>query len=637
MIWKQIASRIGMPLLALLLFVEGAAAQDSTAVPERVFSLDSVVVTVSRRPQRLADVPVATELISRREIERTGASDLSAVLTERAGIVTEGGHPAGAGVMLQGLGSERVLILLDGQPFVGRISGKIDLSRIPTSMIERVEVVKGPQSTLYGSEAMGGVVNVITRRADRNAWSAGVEARAGSQDRRDASMHLRGGAGPATGGLDLGRRGISLTPGQAETAGARAERWDGLAKLRWAADSSLVVEASALALDERQRWRSGQLWYFADNRQWSARLGADWSWGAHRISPTLYATEFSHLSRRANASRPVAGTGEREAQRLFEAELLYTGPVGGKVLDAGVEVVREEIDSDRVFGEARVLHSVEPFAQVTLGGDGWSVVPGMRLSWSEQWGTHWTPRVAVLYRPVPLLALRGSVGRGYRAPAFKELYMDFLNIGPGYGYAVRGNSDLRPETSANVMVGAEWAGERVYLRGQLFGNRFDDFIETRLAGDSSGITLYTYGNIEDGRTRGGEVEAGTALGGLVAEAGYSYLVARGGDDRPLPGRPTHSARISLSHAWPFGLRAALTGLYTGETPVRRTETENGLEVLKREDFTRFDLRLAQEAPYGLDLVLGVDNLLDARPGEWPGYAGRHLYIGLNFQTSNEDR
>src|SRR5690606_6114811 len=108
--------------------------------------------------QQLKDVPVATEVVAREEIERTGAADLSAVLVERTGISVEGGHPVGTGIMLQGLGSERVLVLVDGQPYIGRLSGSLDLSRVPVSLIERVEVVKGPQSTLYGSDAMGGVV-----------------------------------------------------------------------------------------------------------------------------------------------------------------------------------------------------------------------------------------------------------------------------------------------------------------------------------------------------------------------------------------------------------------------------------------------------------------------------------------------
>ncbi|MEW5926049.1 MAG: TonB-dependent receptor [Gemmatimonadota bacterium] len=604
-------------------------AELTVALTPEALPLDAVVVTASRRMQRLADAPVATELITRREIEQAGVSDLSSVLVQRLGIQLEGGHPAGEGVMLQGLGSERVLVLLDGQPMVGRISGQVDLSRIPTSMVERVEVVKGPQSSLYGSEAMGGVVNVITRRAPSGGWDAGVDLTAGTQGRADLSGTLRGTVGSFQYLADAGRRSTELTPGMAETQGALAERWDGLFKLGWAPDSALRVEASAVVLDERQRWQGGQLFTFADNTQWSARVGADWTRGAHRLAPALYWTGFDHLSRRATAARPVDGTGEEELQRLLEGELLYNLALGRHALDLGVEAKREEISSDRVRGRDRALHAVEPFAQATWALGGWQLVPGARLSWSEQWGTHFTPRLAALFRPVPSLALRGSVGRGYRAPGFKELYMEFLNLGAGTGYTVRGNPDLRPETSTNLSLGAEWSAGTGYLRGQLFHNRFEDFVETRLAGDSSGVAFYTYGNIADGSTRGAELEAGVSRGGLRAEAGYGYLDAReSGTDAPLLGRPAHSGRLSLEYALPGGPRTALSGVYTGETPVRRTEAG----VVERDGFLRFDARIAQALPRGIELSLGARNLFDARPEEWPGFTGRHLYLGLGWRT-----
>ena len=102
---------------------------------------------------------------------------------------------------------------------------------------------------------------------------------------------------------------------------------------------------------------------------------------------------------------------------------------------------------------------------------------------------------------------------------------DALNVGPGFGYVVRGNPDLQPESSRNVSGSMEWAVDRVYLRAQAFHNRFRDFIETREVGDSSGVTVFTYGNIDDGRTRGLELEAGTTWRGLRAEAGWGWLTA----------------------------------------------------------------------------------------------------------------
>lgn len=596
----------------------------------RALPLDELVVTASRRTQALADVPVATELVTRTEVEASGASDLAAVLVERTGIQLEGGPTGGAGIMLQGLGSERVLVLLDGQAFIGRISGRIDLSRIPTAMIERVEVVKGPQSTLYGSEAMGGVVNVITRATGRSGWSAGAEFAAGSQDRLDVAANVLGGVGRFGYLADLGRRTMGVAPGRPGESGALAERWDGLAKVDWRPSEEISLEAGALLIDERQRWRSGQLYHFADNVQSEARFGGSWTRGTQRLAPLIRATEFRHLSRQGTAAEPVEGAGEEETQRLVEAELVYGARPGGHLLDLGIEARREEIRSDRVVGRDRAQHTLEPFAQVTFTGDRWSLVPGLRFSWSETWGSYWTPRLAALYRPLPSLSLRAAIAHGYRAPAFKELHMEFLNVGPGFGYVVRGNSELRPETSTNVTAGAEWSGDRVYLRGQLFHNRFDDFIETRMVGDSGGVVVYTYDNIADGTTQGIELEAGATWGGVRAEAGYAYLRARGGDsDEPLLGRPAHSARATLSYARVSGLRASASAVYTGTTPVARTEAG----TTERAGFLRFDLRVAQHLPHGFRVFAGIDNVLDEAPVDWPGFARRHIYAGLSWSGS----
>jgi outer membrane receptor for ferrienterochelin and colicins len=601
----------------------------------RPLALDALVVTAGRRTQRLADAAVATELVTSREIRETGATDLASVLTERTGLELAGGHPVGEGVMIQGMGSERVLVLMDGQPFIGRISGSIDVSRIPTSMIERVEVVKGPQSTLYGSEAMGGVVNVITRNPDGSVWTPSLRATAGNRGRMDVSGTLMGGAGSVTGLVDAGRRSIELTPGFQGEAGAMATRWDGLAKVGWRAPvDGLRVEASGMLLDERQRWKSGQLYQFADNMQWSGRLGGVWERGRHRLVPTVYLTAFDHLSRRSAAEEPVEGTGEQETQRLAEAELLYGLGLGRHSIDVGVEARREAIESDRVVGGDRTYRMIESFVQSTLVTGRFTLVPGLRASFSDPWGSHWTPRIAAMYRPVPDVAIRVSAGEGFRAPGFKELHMEFLNVGPGFGYTVRGNPDLQPEISRNLTGGIEWAGSRTWLRVQAFTNRFEDFIETRAVGDSSGITVYTYGNVDDGTTRGAEIEGGAAFGPLRLEGGYSVLRAeRTETGESLLGRPRDSMRGSLAWAHPSGLRASVTGIRTGRTPM--TRSESGTEW--RAPFTRFDARAAQSLPGGLELVAGVNNLLDQTNSEWPGFTGRHLYTSLSWRGAGQDR
>ena len=126
--------------------------------------LEPVVVTATRTPHRLKDTPVITNLITRAEIEATGAENIGEVLEHKAGIIiNRDGH--GDGVQLQGLDSEYVLILVDGEPQVGRIAGKLDMARIAVENVERIEVGKGATSSLFGNSALAGVINIITRKA----------------------------------------------------------------------------------------------------------------------------------------------------------------------------------------------------------------------------------------------------------------------------------------------------------------------------------------------------------------------------------------------------------------------------------------------------------------------------------------
>jgi outer membrane receptor for ferrienterochelin and colicins len=477
---------------------------------------------------------------------------------------------------------------------------------------------------------MGGVVNIITRGAAVEPWALDVDLTAGSQGRAEGAATLAGTRGRLGYTVGGGRRRTELTPGQSEAPGALADRWDGMAKLAWDAGESVRIEGSALVTDERQRWRSGPFYQFADNLEASAQLGLVWTSGAHRVSSLVHWTQFDHLARGATEPEPIRGTGEEESQRQIEAELVYNLALDRFALDVGVEAKQEYALSDRVMDGERTLYSVEPFAQATWTAGALSLVPGARVTWSEQWGSHLSPRLAALYRPTPALALRASVGQGFRAPAFKELYITFLNIGPGYAYTVRGNPELGPEESTNLTAGLEWTVGRGYLRAQAYHNQFDRFIESTFVGDSAGVTVYSYGNVIDGFTRGVEVEGAGSLGPVTVEASYAYLQAReSATDLPLLERPEHSARATVDYALPFGLRAALTGLYTGAAPIQRTEEA----TLERSEFLRFDGRVSQRLPRGVELSLGARNLLNDAPSYWPGFSGRQLYLALGWNAA----
>jgi outer membrane receptor for ferrienterochelin and colicins len=306
--------------------------------------------------------------------------------------------------------------------------------------------------------------------------------------------------------------------------------------------------------------------------------------------------------------------------------LTYAGSLAQVAIDAGLELRREHITADRVPGGRRSLDVAEPYVQLTVPVGAVSLVAGSRVSWSEQWGRSFTPRVAALWRPVAPLGIRASLARGFRAPDFKELYLEFVN--QAAGYAVVGNPDLDPEHSTSAAVSAEWAGTRMYSRVEGFRHRYRNFIEA-LAADENGT--FTYGNVGSGTVTGTELHLATNAGIFRAEAGYAYLHTRDeATGYSLLGRPEHSGRLTLGVAaarWP---RLNVSAVYTGETPIARDE--EGRTSATQPAYTRLDVRLAHDIPGALTLVLGADNVLDRELGDdWPGYTGRRLYAGATWR------
>lgn len=581
-------------------------------------SLEAVIVTAARREQRLADAVVATELVTRQDIERRGAGDVAAALAGVVAVQIEGGVPSGSGALLQGLGSQRVLVLVDGQPVAGRINGNLDLSRISTTGVERIEIVTGPQSTLYGSEAMGGVINIITRHPRRAGLAGDLSATAGSQGRRDAGFTAlamtRGGR--LAGTLDAGARSVDLLPGSASNAATFARRADVAPSVTWHPTAHSTLDAAAGITRERQRYRIGQLYQHSDNLQLSARIGAGRAFHGGRVTATLYSSRFDHLSRRSTTPDPVTRDGDRDRQVLLKLDLNGNTVVGHAVLDAGLEARDERIAADRVKGERRWLKGIEPFAQATLVVGSLSVVPGVRVSWSDRWGSATTPRIAMLWRPAAPVALRASVATGYRAPDFKEMYLEFVNTAAGY--AVRGNPSLRPEHSTSASARIDWTAAFGSVNVSAFHTRYTDFIE---AGETATPGEYSYSNVASGRISGLDVNASVGLPSRRLEASWSLLDPRGPDGAPLLGRARHAARIGGTLAGRTNTRLSLSSGFTGRTPI--TRNDSGAVTRWRPSRTRVDTRIGQRIGRSLEVGITVDNLLDHRTGEdWPGYDGR---------------
>jgi outer membrane receptor for ferrienterochelin and colicins len=593
-----------------------------------IVPLGEIVVTAARREQRLADAVVETELITAEDLKR-GPSDLASVLTERVGIQPDGGVPSGTGVQLRGFGSRRVLVLVDGQPLVGRINGTMDLARFPVSAVERIEIVKGPQSTLYGSDAIGGVINVITKSGPRSGIAGGIATMAGTRGQTEISADAGWRRGAMAMAVDGGHQGVDLVSGVSSDNASYSRRSNGSTRIDWHVDSVKRVELGAFAITEQQRYRTGQLFHFGDNVQTSTRLALHNDGAIDKWSATLSGSTFDHLSRAATREVPASDSGSRDRQRLLQGELHWSGARGPGVLDGGVAIRREWIDADRLSQSTSDLIGIEPFAQATLAVGRVLVTPGARVSWSDRWGRFVAPRLAALFRPRENIAIRAALGRGYRAPDFKELYLEFVNAAAGY--AVYGNPDLRPERSTSVSLGSEWASATAFLRASSFASDYRDFIETR-APDASGA--YTYGNIAKGWTRGLEAEAGVLVGEWRLEAAgerlWTFDAATG---QPLLGRTPFALRARGSGPLTPTLSGSLRVAYTARTPISR-DSAGGVTAF-RDAFPKVDARLSRMLNSKLELSAEVSNILDRRLGaNWPGFTGRTASIQLRWRSDS---
>jgi outer membrane receptor for ferrienterochelin and colicins len=617
--------------LAIAAALSGAAAIAPLAAQERPSSpdpqqVDTLVVTASRREERLRNTVVATELIGAREIARAPVADLGALLGRYAGIQLDAGMPAGHGIALRGLGGPRVLILIDGQPVAGRIAGTLDLARIPLRLIERIEVVKGPQSTLYGSAAMGGVINVVTRRPAVRSADVGISALSGSQSRRELAGHLERGGAEWSVRIDGGGTQLGTAPGVEDLDGARTLRAHVAPRItRRGTDSTWAFDASGLAIDEAQRFKVGQLYSFSDNQQFGVQLGATRQRGLTRVAPVLSWSRFNHLSRRASTPTPQSDSGALDVQDLLQLETPVSHVFSRGIIDAGMLLRRESISADRVPGGARASHSFEPYGQVSFGAGPAVITTGARLTLHEQWGSFVAPRAAALWRPSDAVAVRVATGLGFRTPDFKELYLDFANTAAGY--SVVGNPDLNPERSAHASTTITLNGAHGELRLQGHAAHYSDFIETALV--DTGTSTYSYRNLAQGNIAGTEVELVSVLGSARVELSHAYLWSRDEvSGRPLLGRTPHTATVDAT--LPVrGAELSLRALWNSRTPIGLDESTGA--VMHRAAFSQLDLSASRVVLSRLKVRTGIANVFDARPrGTWPNFAGRQWFIALDI-------
>lgn len=590
--------------------------------------LDQVVVTASRTAQTQDQALAPVTVIDRAEIERRQPQSLPDLLRGEAGIslANNGGAGKATSLFLRGTESDHVVVLIDGVRIGSATSGGAALQDIPVEQIDRIEIVRGPFSSLYGSEAIGGVIQIFTRRA-RGPFEPNVALSVGSDNARRYSAGL---SGRSQG--DLGERGgwYAVQAVHDETDGINA----------------YTNTASRYYDPDRDGYRNDSLgvqggWRF--NRQWDAEVNAmraesrneydgsvdNLSKGVEQVvgGRVRYApTEAVKLTASAGTSSELSDTylnglysstfDTRRRLGSLQADI----NAGPGLLTVGFDWQRDEIESSETYdADHRINRGGFAQWQQTFGSQ--SLQASVRRDDNSQFGGKNTGSLLWGWNFTEALRLTASYGTAFKAPTFNELYY------PGYG-----NPNLGPETSRSAELGLR--GEHGWGHWSLsaFQTRVDDLIayDADLVDDA-----HPFGqpnNVDKARIRGAEGIVSTELAGWQLQTTLTWLDPRADGNtnhgNVLQRRARQSGRVDADRSFgAFSVGASVFG--AGE------RYDNLANTVRLPGYGLLDLRVGWQFADVWKLSLSANNLFDREyeTARWYAQPGRNYQLTLRYHPA----
>lgn len=619
----------------------------SMAQAAPVTELNPLVVTASRSEHSLADAPASVSVITAEQIKARGAGNLLEALRGVPGLSLNGRQVGGRKTLsIRGAEDRHTLVLIDGR----RISSTDDTighsdyqyGWVAMEQIERIEVVRGPMSALYGSEAVGGVINIITRKGGQQ-WHGGASVRGelGEGPAGDGHQMSASASGPLGEWFDLAlgvedrRRAPTPRPENKATSDIEGQdRQSGNLRLGFTPSEGQRLQLDLLRSEETRRrheqnTRLPARPYYLDTydlqrRQDALTWQADWS--LLRSELRYSEAEFEVNNKRSNNIAPTRP--QRLEDRVWDGNLAFA--LGDShSLTLGAERREEFLENAGLTGGSdSALHKALYVQDEIALADEWALTLGTRLDHHAIFGSESSPRAYLVWRASPELTIKGGYGEAFRAPTLKQISPNYVGAeGP---HTFLGNADIQPETSRSWEIGADWRDEQSAYTATLFRSEIKDLIYYNLLRRVGPRSIYQYDNISEARIDGLEVALRRALGGGFSLASsMTWLDARDRDsDDKLTGRPEFSATPSL--AWQQGAWGAeLEWQYIGQQTL-----QNAAGQLKRAPaYSLVNLSGSYRVDEHLTLRAGLNNAGDLRledKSELFGYVedGRTLWLGL---------
>jgi len=522
---------------------------------EEDIQLSEVMVTATRTEKDIKDTPSAVEIITRKDLDTMGAQTLYEALHMSTSIAIA---PAmiGAGVSIRGMENRHILILVDGQRLTSEESSSTsnvyEWDRINMANVERIEIVRSDASSLYGSDALGGVINVITKKPGKKEITMSYSPARYSDDTGngldDMSIHY-----------DMGKQGpysLAVTAGRnhsdaIQEPGTSTSNYFGTRKYLningaydLEKDKQLEVKLDFLDEDMQQK-SSATSTALYDNSRNSYSLGLR---GKHHNGDYLLRTYYSEQDKQAdsyNSSTGIYTWGTNiSTRKTWTLEGSNSNRISNKqLLTSGFEFRTETYEGTRVSaGKASNDYTGLYVQDEYKASDRMLIIPSLRYDGSDNFGSKMSPKLGMTYKMNDHYRLKASAGQGFKAPSLDDMYMYMAS---SYGYTVIGNPDLKPERSTNYEFGIE--GEQGNSFGKL--SYFSNDVKNLITTINTGGSTYTYENVDKADINGVELELGQKINDKFSvKMSYTYLDAIDGTSKErLSGRAKHQGTVQLRY------------------------------------------------------------------------------------------
>lgn len=587
------------------------------------FNLEQVTVTGTRTEKLLKDVPVLTHVITSEQLEMIDATDIQDALSIALPNIEFSKSSTGRILKMQGLEAKYILFLLDGEKIAGETNGNIDYERFNSYNIERIEIIKGAASSLYGSNAIAGVVNIITKKTKNK-----IEGNTGSR------YSILNSSGKNYAEFDFNT-----------SVGVNFHKISSRTDFHLKKNEGFVFnydpenESKKYFLDPYNTHTISQKFQYKPTDKISVELKGNYYERDREdtyLMPPVYKTDKQFSYGLKTTYLPfedvnIAAAWYSDNYETYYIDKFYddketltyanrydnarlTGNIklwDKQLLSLGTEYINDNLYSNRIEGDEKQANNYVAFLQDDINfSKKFNSVVGFRFNWHSVYNFHFVPKISFMYK-LPFLNLRANYGLGFKAPTLKELYMDFS---PVPIVEVYGNPDLKPETSYYYSASVEFIKTMINSSVSLYQNRVTNMITE--VQDIENPVIWTYKNINDVIISGIDFSFRAKIKhGFSITAGYSYTDSEDTSiGQQLIGSSKNSAVLILGHKSNiknYKLTVNLQSKYIDKMSYEEMDDITG--DVKTEYFkahSMWKITTTHTLFEGICITLGVDNIFN---------------------------